>query len=47
MLTWLRDAVDGKPVQGGVRAFVMGRNEWVELADWPPPSKPVELFVGP
>ena len=45
-LTWLRDAVDGKPVQGGVRAFVMGRNDWAELAEWPPPSKPVDLFIG-
>ena len=37
MWEWLRDATDGKPVQGGARVFVMGRNDWVELDDWPPP----------
>jgi putative CocE/NonD family hydrolase len=41
---WLRDAVDGKPVEGGARVFVLGRNAWEELADWPPPAAAVSLF---
>jgi putative CocE/NonD family hydrolase len=46
MTGWLRDAVDGKPVEGGVRAFVMGVNRWWDLDDWPPPSRPVEMYLG-
>lgn len=44
MWEWLRDATDGKPVQGGARVFAMGRNDWVELDDWPPPTTETELF---
>jgi putative CocE/NonD family hydrolase len=46
----LRDALDwfdihlrGRarpPAAGRVRLFVMGRDQWVELPDWPPPSSP-------
>ena len=42
--TWLRDAVDGKPVAGGLRVFVMGRNDWEELEDWPPRGRTVALY---
>lgn len=43
---WLRDALDGKPVEDGVRAFVMGHNRWWDLPDWPPPAEPLELHLG-
>lgn len=43
---WLRDAVDGKPVEGGVKAFVLGRNDWVELDDWPPRSTAQDLVLS-
>lgn len=43
---WLRDAIDGKPVQGGVRVFVMGSNRWWDLPDWPPPADELELNLG-
>jgi putative CocE/NonD family hydrolase len=45
-LRWLRAALDGKDVPTGVRAFVMGRNDWVELADWPPPATATDLYLA-
>jgi uncharacterized protein len=44
--SWLREAIDGEEVEGGARVFVMGRGDWVELPDWPPPSTPLELHLG-
>lgn len=32
-------------VETGARIFFMGSNEWVELDAWPPPSKPLQLFL--
>lgn len=46
MLPWLAAAINGEPVEDGVRAFVMGSNRWWDLPDWPPPSDAVELFLG-
>jgi uncharacterized protein len=45
MVSWLRDAVEDKAVETGIRIFVMGSNEWRDLADWPPPVTEVELFL--
>ncbi|HET7571196.1 MAG TPA: CocE/NonD family hydrolase, partial [Gaiellaceae bacterium] len=45
-LRWLRDALDEQPVQGGIRVFVMGRGDWEELEDWPPPATEVALHPG-
>lgn len=41
IMGWLRNAVDGRDVEGGVRVYVMGgwgSGEWRELQDWPPPA---------
>jgi putative CocE/NonD family hydrolase len=46
MYEWLRDAVDGKPVESGVKAFVLGRNDWVELDDWPPAARTRHLYLS-
>lgn len=37
-LRFLRDAAEGREVQGGADVFVMGRNRWLELESWPPPA---------
>lgn len=44
-LRWLRRAIDGEPVEGGLRAFVMGSGEWRDLDAWPPPSTPTDLWL--
>ncbi len=46
ILDWLAAAAAGEEVAEGVRAFVMGRGEWVELKSWPPPSTPTTLWLG-
>lgn len=51
MLEWLRGAVDGAQVEGGVRAFVMGAEtgrggRWREWDVWPPPTTPTTLYLG-
>jgi putative CocE/NonD family hydrolase len=45
-LRWLRAALDGEAVATGVRAFVMGRNDWVDLDDWPPPATTTDLYLA-
>ena len=45
-LEFLRDAAEGREVRGGVSVFVMGRNSWLELDMWPPPSTDAELFIS-
>lgn len=46
-LEFLRRAAAGEPVTGGAAVFVMGRDEWVEMPAWPPPSTEVELHLAP
>jgi putative CocE/NonD family hydrolase len=45
MLGWTRRAVAGEDVDGGVRIFVMGENRWRDMPSWPPPSKPLRLYL--
>ena len=45
-LRFLRAAVDGGDVEGGVSLFVMGRNRWLDLAAWPPERAEVELHLA-
>lgn len=33
---WLYDALEGNPLKGGARVFVMGDNTWEEYSTWPP-----------
>ena len=33
---WLFSALEEKPVKGGAKIFIMGRNEWQEFSTWPP-----------
>ena len=40
---WLRDGGNGSDER--VRAFVTGRNDWIILDDWPPPSRDWTLFL--
>lgn len=42
---WLRDADTGVLDEPPVKVFQMGANRWLELADWPPPSRPRELHL--
>ncbi|MDP9183780.1 MAG: CocE/NonD family hydrolase, partial [Actinomycetota bacterium] len=46
MQAFLRNALDGEPVQTGVCVFVMGENAWRELPSWPPPSSPYQPGLG-
>ena len=46
LLDWLRKAIDEDDPAGGVAIFVMGENRWVELESWPPPSRPLRLYLG-
>jgi putative CocE/NonD family hydrolase len=49
MLAWLRQAAEGGPdadLDSGARLFVTGRNQWVDLPSWPPPSRPGPLFLA-
>ncbi|MCA1840315.1 MAG: CocE/NonD family hydrolase [Actinomycetota bacterium] len=46
MQAWLKRAAEGKPVKSGVRAFMLGTNIWREFNQWPPPSKPIALYLG-
>jgi putative CocE/NonD family hydrolase len=46
LLDWLQQAIDGEEPAGGVAIFVMGENRWVELESWPPPSRPLRLYLG-
>jgi putative CocE/NonD family hydrolase len=53
----LRDAVGwfdihlrgrtGPPGAGGVRLYVMGRDCWTDVPDWPPPSTPQRWHLHP
>lgn len=42
---WLRDADTGLLEEPPVKVFQMGANRWLELADWPPPAQPRELYL--
>lgn len=44
-LRWMRRALDGDKVEGGIRVFVMGTNEWRDLPDWPAPATPTTLWL--
>jgi len=44
-LAFLRDAVEGRDVKDGVSIFVMGRDRWLELDTWPPPTTELPLFL--
>lgn len=43
---WLRDVDTGVLDEAPVKVFQMGANRWLDLADWPPPSRPLELHLG-
>lgn len=45
LVDWLRRALAGGEPAGGVAVFVMGENRWVELGSWPPPARPVRLYL--
>lgn len=45
LVEWLRQALDGEEPAGGAAVFVMGENRWVELESWPPPARPVRLYL--
>ncbi len=45
MSAHLRNGVERKPTNRGASVFLMGRNTWLELPDWPPPSEPTRLFL--
>jgi putative CocE/NonD family hydrolase len=45
-LMFLTEAVAGRPVPGGARIYVMGRNEWIDLPSWPPPATATVLHLG-
>lgn len=45
-IEWMRRSIDGAEVQGGVTCFVMGEGRWRELASWPPPARPVSLYLA-
>jgi uncharacterized protein len=42
---WLRDVDTGLLDEPPVKVFQMGANRWLELPDWPPPSRPLELHL--
>jgi putative CocE/NonD family hydrolase len=44
-LMFLSTAMEGHAPQSGVSVFVMGADEWRELASWPPPSTPLTLHL--
>lgn len=46
MLGWLRNAADGEPVDGGIDAYVLGRDEWLQLPEWPPVAEQKPLFLS-
>lgn len=45
-LAFLRDAAAGREVKTGASIFVMGRNRWLELETWPPPTTELPLFLA-
>lgn len=45
VVDWLRTTLDGHEPAGGVAAFIMGENRWVELDSWPPPARPLRLYL--
>lgn len=45
-LRFLRDAAEGREVEGGVSVFLMGQNRWLDLDAWPPPATEVPLFLS-
>jgi hypothetical protein len=45
-LQFLRDAAEGREVQGGATVFLMGQNRWLELAAWPPETSELPLFLA-
>ncbi len=45
MLQWLTRALGGDDVEGGARVFVMGKGEWIELDQWPPPSTATTFWL--
>lgn len=45
-LNWLRDAVDDRPVESGVRAFDTGVRRWMCLDRWPPTTGERTLWLA-
>lgn len=43
----LKGVDNGVDREKPVRYFVMGRNEWREAEDWPPPAKVTPMFLAP
>ncbi len=46
MRAFLAAALDRQETLSGVRVFVMGRNSWLDLETWPPPSTPTVLHLS-
>lgn len=45
--TWLMGRDAGLDTRSRARVFVTGCNEWIDLADWPPPdARPVSYHLG-
>lgn len=42
---WLRDLDTGLLDEPPVKVFQMGANRWLDLPDWPPPARPLELHL--
>ncbi|MFZ0220013.1 MAG: CocE/NonD family hydrolase [Candidatus Aquirickettsiella sp.] len=43
---WLFTALERKPVKGGARVFIMGKNSWREFTTWPPAeTKAISLYL--
>ena len=44
-LAFLREAAEGREPAGGASVFVMGRNSWLDLETWPPPTDEVAFHL--
>jgi putative CocE/NonD family hydrolase len=42
---WLRRAIVDVEPPGGASIYVMGANRWLDLESWPPPAKPLRLYL--
>lgn len=45
LFDWLRRALDEEEPEGGAAVFIMGDNRWAELESWPPPTRPLRLYL--
>ncbi|WP_157180714.1 CocE/NonD family hydrolase [Actinopolymorpha alba] len=45
-IAFLSETIADRDGPSGVRVFVMGANRWLDLADWPPPTQAVPLYLA-